>query len=145
MAKKTRRSKVKNAALVKKYNSKIRQEYLDQDYLDQLNPEELKWLNDFMAEYNNASVGKQKDKGKNNRFHKSKKLVKDCTDRNNARNRCIHGLAKAGYVLDSVPSYELSDYIDDIEKIHKTEDVLNELIDLKREYLGKSEDDPDDQ
>lgn len=135
---KKRRSKIKNASLVKKYNSKLRQEYLDYDYLEQLSEEELEFLNDFTSEWLNASVPSQKNARKA-RFHKTKKLVKDCTDRNNARNRCMYGLAKAGHALDSTgTSHQLSDYIDDVSNIHKTEDVLNEIIDLKREHLGET-------
>ena len=96
--KKPIRSKIKNASLNPNYNSKIRQEYLDYDYLNKLSEDELKWLADFTKEWNNASVGSQKD-AKNNRFHNTPEMVKDCTDRNNRRNRCAYGNTKAQKTL----------------------------------------------
>lgn len=144
MAKKTRRSKVKYASLIKRYNSKIRQEYLDQDYLDQLNEEELEWLNDFMSEYNNASVGKQKDKGKNNRFHKSKDTVKECTDRNNSRNRCLYGIRRASQSLDMLPSDDILGFLDMLRgSVDLSEDNIIDILDTVRQEFNYTKDDSD--
>lgn len=85
MAKKqSRRDKRKYAALDPLFNLKIRQHLIDYDYVDKLTDEEKDWLNRFTEEYAGANMN---HKGK--KIHKTKKLVKDCYDRNNARNRDI--------------------------------------------------------
>lgn len=96
---KTPRNKVKHPGLKKQYNSKLKQEYLDQDYISQLSEEEKQFLSDFNEEYYGANLDFKNLE--NNRFHKTKEEKKACTDRNNARNRCIYGIAKAtNRVLD---------------------------------------------
>lgn len=84
--KKSRRSKIKYPNLIKKYNSRIKQEYLDQDYLDKLSPAELEWLDSFMRNYNSAGF---KDDGSD--VDDSPEARKETYDRNNARNRCLYG------------------------------------------------------
>lgn len=104
--KKPRRDQVPHASLNPKYNHRIRQEYIDQDYIDQLDDTvkncklpngemvtELEYLSSFMEEWNNASVGKQSE-AENNRFHRTAQEVKDCTDRNNHRNGDMYGIAR---------------------------------------------------
>lgn len=73
---------------------------MDVDYLEQLSEKEKDWLNDFNEEYYGANLDFKNLK--KNRFHKTKKDKKACTDRNNARNRCIYGLAKAGGKLEGL-------------------------------------------
>jgi len=101
-----KRKNVKHASLKKRYNSRIRQEYLDMDYIDQLDdtkkncelPDgtmvtEMEYMSLFMKEWNNASIAEDsvKDKtdeaAKENKFHRTSKEAKTCTDRNNERNR----------------------------------------------------------
>ena len=83
---KTKRSKQKNPALIKKYNSRVRQEYLDYDYLNQLDEKQLAFLNSFTEETLGANFN-----------HKGKKLIKKVREKrqiyneNNARNRCAYG------------------------------------------------------
>jgi hypothetical protein len=104
--KKPRREQVKHAALNPRYNSRVRQEYIDQDYINELDDKikncklpngdmvtELEYLSLFMEEWNNASVGKQSE-AENNVFHRTAKEVKDCTDRNNFRNGDLYGLLR---------------------------------------------------
>lgn len=65
---------------------------LDYDYLSKLSDKELKFLNKFTEEYVNASL----DVGKKWRnLHKNKELIRDCFNRNNARNRDILTQQKA--------------------------------------------------
>lgn len=85
---KPRRKRVKHPALNNEYNLRSRHQYNDYDYIDQLSEEEKDWLNKFTEEYSNAAVGKQSEAEKN-KFHTTVEMVKDCTDRNNARNRDI--------------------------------------------------------
>lgn len=100
MEKKTKRAKVKYSALDPTVNLKTRYELIsDYDYLDQLNDQELAWLNKFTKEYVNADLD-SKRKSKN--FHKTDKLKKDCYDRNNARNRCVWTKCKASGKFASI-------------------------------------------
>lgn len=57
-----------------------------------LTPEEKDWLNEFYGEYYNASVNHREY---NDQLHDNKEMVKDCYDRNNARNRCLLNKGKA--------------------------------------------------
>lgn len=98
-----RRSQVKNPALIKRYNHRLRQEYLDYDYLDKLSEEELTWLNKFSEEYNNdnyETVDGQLDENGNKildptkNIHQTQEHKKALDDANNARNRCQYGQLK---------------------------------------------------
>jgi hypothetical protein len=62
------------------------------EYADKLNQEEKLFLAKFMDEYNNAKL--DYDNLENN-LHNTKELKKACTDRNNARNRCIYTIEEA--------------------------------------------------
>lgn len=81
-----RREATEFPALNPNLNLKIRQAEIDYDYLYKLNNEELAWLNKFTEEYTNASLSKKHPR---TNLHKNKALRKSCTDKNNARNRCI--------------------------------------------------------
>lgn len=95
MPKKTSKKKSKKTpkhrTLVPKFNSRIRQEYLDYDYIDQLSEKEKEFLDKFNSEYYLAKVGKQADKGKHNKFIKGKQNVKDIQTNNNKRNSDLYG------------------------------------------------------
>ncbi len=83
--KKPKRSNVRHAALDKKYTTRVRQELIDYDYLDQLSIEEKDWLNKFTDEYINASFKRDETD-----IQPYEKYGKDSNDRNNARNRCLY-------------------------------------------------------
>lgn len=115
MKKKKPRSAVKNPGLNPNYNSKIKQEYLDYDYVSSLSAEEKAWLNDFTEEYYGAALDY---KNLDNNLHNTPELKKDCTDRNNARNRCIYGIWKAtNRLLPIATFYEIQD--DEIDEASK--------------------------
>jgi hypothetical protein len=98
---------------------------IDYDYLDKLTPDMLEYLNQFTEEFVNASF----DKNPRKNLHKSKRLRKDCYDRNNARNRDILTKAKAQgkaqtfdqTAIDNITTYERTD-----------EDTVISTIDEKR-------------
>jgi len=106
--KKTKRQKVKYPNLRKDLNLKTRRDYVTHHvYTDgvtsvtgegegirALNDAELEWLNKFEGEYTNASVS-QKEERLEDQLHNTKELAKDCTDRNNSRNRCLLNIAKS--------------------------------------------------
>lgn len=109
----TKRDKAKYPNLKPELNLKSRYELIDFDYLDKLSPDEMKFLDKFSEEYFGARFrkckvhSKKKPNGKTPKprkpckecrklnLQKSKKMRKDCTDRNNARNRDILTRAKA--------------------------------------------------
>ena len=118
--KKKSRDTLEYPALEKEYNLKVRQEELNIDYKSKLTKKQLKWLNKFNDEYVNANLDVNKLK---NNLHSTKKLKKDCQDRNNSRNICLFGDEKKNNNLK---------YIDDLkENEHPTidyEDILIEAI-----------------
>lgn len=136
--KKTNRSKQKYPSLTRKYNSRVRQEYLDYDYIDQLSDEEKQFLEDFNKEYYEARVGKQKDAGKKNRFTKGKKAVKEAQSNNNKRNSDLYGKIK-----NKVASTKLLNYDDVLNLVedNMNKDVNSDYIeDAIIEYLDHNKD-----
>ena len=159
---KPKRSKVKNPSLKKGYNSKIRQEYIDMDYIDKLDdtvrncelPDgtpctELEYMSLFMKEWNNASVVGVKDKtdktAKENKFHRTAKEAKECTDRNNARNRCTYGILKARNLMMPKTHEELQGLIESEAKRtdNYVEDALIDFLDDVHDFENTTEDGDD--
>ena len=103
--KRVRRDQLKYPAFDPLYAPKNRRELIDVDYLHKLSESEKAWLNKFLDEYNGANLN-FKNLRKN--FHRTKKLKKDCTDRNNARNRDMFTFAKANVLL--VDESKIQDY-----------------------------------
>lgn len=154
---KSKRSRVPHASLKKNYNSKIRQEYIDLDYIDKLDDTvkncklpngkmvtQLEYMSIFMKEYNSGGVGKQSE-AKKNAFHRTAQEVKDCTDRTNFRNRDQYGIAKATHGANGrIGLTELSDVDDEtVISTNYTEDIMVELLDRSKN-LAESSDDGDD-
>lgn len=91
----TVRETVKHAALNPRFFSKIKQEYHDLDYVDQLSAKDKAWLASFMEETLGARFN-----------HNGKKLIKSKTKKrqiyseNNARQRDVTSIGKAigGYI-----------------------------------------------
>lgn len=110
--KQSKRSKEKYPALKPHLNLKTRYELIDFDYVEELSDKDKEWLNKFAEEYINANLDRKNLK-KN--LHRTKKLKKDCDDRNNSRNRDILTRAKAqGKDIDFYSlETELSDFNED--------------------------------
>lgn len=111
MAKKkkpSRRDNTKYPMFDPSLSPKVRREYMDVDYIDKLSEEptiempdgsiisEKEWLHKFLSERDGASLD---FKNLENNLHNTKELKKDCTDRNNARNRCLYGVSKANRLV----------------------------------------------
>jgi len=130
---KTKRSRTKNAALNKHLNSKVRQEYLDYDYLDQLSPKELDWLNRFTEENLGANFNHAGPK-----FTKTKKKKREIYNENNARNRCLYGKLKSqGRIYSTEDSFSAIEA--EVNKEHLSPDELeNEIINYIDDKLEKS-------
>jgi hypothetical protein len=86
---KKRRNKIKYPGFEKKYTTRMRQEYLDIDYVDQLNDDEKEWLNRFLEEELNSQF-----KNDGTDFNKTKAERKKIYDRENARYRDLYGILK---------------------------------------------------
>lgn len=134
---KPRRESVKHASLNQKYNTRIRQEYIDQDYIDDLDDTvkncrmpngemvtELEYLSRFMEEWNNSSVGAQSE-AENNAFHRTAKDVKESTDRNNHRNGDLYGILRNK--ADRNNNTKLISYEAMVNTVDPTKSLENEL------------------
>ena len=137
--KKSRRSQSEEPDLNPKLNLKRRYELYDQDYIHKLSPKERAWLNKFNREYITDTL--DRDNPKKN-LHKTKKLIKDCDDRNNARNRDVLTLAKASKQLtdfeelrEETDKNNYEDYI--IEELDKKD--AREAVDWLADQLDKDE------
>ena len=155
--KKPRRSSVKNASLKKQYNSRIRQEYIDMDYIDKLDDKtkncklpdgtmvtELEYIAIFMKEWNNGGVGKQSE-AKKNKLHRTPKQVKDCTDRNNQRNRDEYAIAKARNLVYKFDYETLKNFIEKEQEVgyNYVEDALIDVLDDAKQTQDTSSDTDD--
>lgn len=127
-----KRDKVKYPGLVKGLFSRIKQEYHDYDYVDKLDEKSKAFLSKFTEEYLGARLN-----GNGKLYHKTKKLKKDCFDRNNARNRDITSISQARGILDKNISLETE--IERNQKINKdtVEDLLITVIDSKKNTSSK--------
>lgn len=126
------RSKVPYPALNKKYNPKVRQEYIDQDYLEKLNPDEMAWMNKFMEEFNNAKFNNDETD-----LDQSAEGRKAAYDRNNARNRCLYSQLKVRRMNDKLLNYDeaigiIEDQQDKATAPGYLEDQYIEFMDFKQ-------------
>lgn len=117
----TRRSQSKNSALKHKYTLKNRIEFLDYDYLDKLNEEELAWLNKFTEEELHASF--EKDNKKN--LNKKKEDKQRVYNINNTRNKDLFSRLKTRNLLQDISDTVLDNQVSDYE------DLLITAIDYK--------------
>jgi hypothetical protein len=104
--------------LDKKKTTKARKDLIDYDYLDKLNEEELKLLNQFTDEYYCANF-------KGETLH-PKKYKKDCEKRNNDRN------------IDLLTIKEITGGIN-YSNFGKDLDELHEAVKNKENYSGLDE------
>lgn len=101
--KSTRKSKTRLKSLDRNYNTRVRWEALDADYLSKLSAEELKWYAQFTDEYVGGSITKNKDgTPKKGHIHNTPELAKSCYDANNRRNNDLLSVAKATNRISSL-------------------------------------------
>jgi len=131
---KKKRDLVKTPGLNKNLFSRIKQEYHDLDYSNNLSIKDQKWMSQFMEEYLGAQLDEEtlQNKYKRKAFHKSKKKRKDCFDRNNARQRDIYGLSRAIGTLDNLDA----PMIENMEEAHvdpNYEEIHIEILEAESE------------
>lgn len=144
-----KRKKVKYPSLTPRLNSRVRQEYMDYDYVDQLSDDEKQFLEDFNKEYYQASVGRQKDEGKDNRFTKGKEAVKQAQHDNNKRNSDLYG-----QIRNKVSRTKLLNYDDVLNMVEDElsrevnpeylEDAMIDYLDNPNDFENTSDDTSED-
>lgn len=112
--------------------SRIKQEYHDIDYVNQLNDKEKEWLSRFMEEDLGARLNHDGPK-----VYKKKTSKTEVYRRNNQRNRDLYSLIRAtGKFHGKELTEEMSDYLQD-EVNTNPEDSLIAMIDAKSQKSGK--------
>lgn len=110
------RRKSKYPGLEKKYTLKIRQDLIDQDYIDKLSEEEKRFLSDFNEEWTGANFNHE---GKI--LHDTEDLKKQCRRKNYQRNNDIFAIKQCSEML--------KDTSEIVERQFQTKDeVENTLI-----------------
>ena len=136
---KKKRDLDKYPALNPRLNAKTRYEILDMDYLRTLSDDELKYLNQFMAEYVSGAFKKSEDGdySKDN-FHKTVEERRECYNRNNVRNRC--GLTISNAIGQTFRCDDINSFVDTItcEEYVKNANALSDRV--FDEYEGSYDD-----
>lgn len=146
--------------LRKNKNLKHRRDYIETHYINgcdsitgegegmrAMTDEEKDWLDKFYGEYVNASVSHD---NYDDQLHRDRGMVKDCYDRNNARNRCVLNKGKAinnvefrtwgeldqNTITDNIEyKEEMSDRLDEYDSKYKMYKKINkefpELFELE--------------
>lgn len=104
------------------------------DYVDKLSPKDQEWLDKFAGEYYGASLD---FKQRRRNLHNTKRLVKDCTDRNNRQNNDLLGITKITGLLDPNLTAE---YRHPAQHSELQEQATIEYIDNKELLLLSEED-----
>lgn len=119
-----------------RFNSKIKQEYLDYDYVNKLNDEEKDFLAAFTSEYLNADFQHPLKRV----IKKTKKNTKRSYDSNNARNRCMYSNNRAKGNLNMVPQEKVNNFFGEINDYssNTTEEAFLEYLDWKLQEEKKN-------
>jgi hypothetical protein len=112
---------------------KLRKDYFEgiEEYVQQLNDKQKDFLNKFLEE---TVITNFKHKG--SLLYKGKKKRREFYNSNNARNRCMHTMAKAMNILDSTETMPNLDVLYNTEVsndgFNNVEDAMLTAIELKR-------------
>ena len=134
---KKKRDLDKYPALNPRLNAKTRFEVLDMDYLKKLSDDDLKYMNQFMAEYVSGAF-KKNEKGDYNsdNFHKSIEERRECYSRNNTRNRC--GLTVSNARGQTYRCDDIGEFIDTLTNADHLSDFANSISDTLHDEFGGS-------
>lgn len=132
-SKKKARDNVKYPDIKKAYNLKIRQDYAEIDYFDDLEDKDKRYINQFTKEFVNADTRGLK-------LHKSKALKRDISSKNNARNRDVFARGKARAALSPLSENTISYETDMVKEANKdlrqeAKDVIYSLNASKKRQL----------
>jgi hypothetical protein len=134
----------KYPALNPRLNARTRFEVLDMDYLRKLSDEELKFMNQFMAEYVSGSF-KKDDTGEYSKdnLHKTEEERRECYTRNNVRNRC--GLTVSNATGQTYRADDILEFLDGVNTEGSEFSNYNIVSDMiVDQYSGNLEDLEDD-
>jgi hypothetical protein len=109
------------------------------DYLKKLSDAELKFMNQFMAEYVSGSF-KKEDNGEYSlaNFHKNPEERRECYTRNNARTRC--GLTVSNATGQTYRSDDINSFVDSLTDVDASLDEVNLISNLVHDnYNGDYE------
>lgn len=103
---KKKKRKYKNIdSLNKAKNTRVRGEFIDYDYVKELDENELEWLAKFNNEYYGAAVKKTKTgRVAPGHLHRRMDQAKEIYDNNNRRNNDVHGVSKVNVGLTELDS-----------------------------------------
>lgn len=137
---------VRLKSLNPQYQTRVRKEFVDFDYLDKLDYKTKEWLAQFTDEYVGGAVKKNKSgKIAAGHLHNTQELAKECYDSNNHRNNDVYSVTKANGLLHDIKykieheetdlcvNYHLSEdaVIAGIEHIEQDILTFEEFINLK--------------
>jgi hypothetical protein len=140
MSKKSRRDLSEYPSLDPAYNTKVRREFKDYDYLDQLSEGEMEWFNKFNEEFYDGTVSNTKGENihpthEEMAVHQTpaKKgkeycpLRQELQKKNNMQNNDLYGVSRAGGLLSEhiIENQEKQQ----VNRPDMLEDCLIELID----------------
>jgi hypothetical protein len=121
---KKKRDLDKYPALNPRLNAKTRFEVLDMDYLKKLDDAELKFMNQFMAEYVSGAFKKTDDGTySSDNFHKTVDERRECYSRNNTRNRC--GLTISNATGQTYRCDDISAFMDSLTDVDSMVEFSN--------------------
>ena len=132
-----KRARKKYPGLDKAMGLKRYSEWIDFDYIDKLNEEEKKWLNDFMVE---ALGGDFRPRGKENAIHNTKELQKECYGMANRTDRDLYNVLKRTNNLSPLKAATVTKKSPDgkpQEKLEKISDVIIDSDHLKNKVQNK--------
>lgn len=128
-----KRSEILYPGLDKAAHPKMRQDLLDQDYVDKLSDKEKAWLSKFNEEYAGGSFKKNPDDTySDENIHKTQKERRECYTRNNVNRKCTLTRAAAQKLTSSAPETWKQVEREAVSKIAETEDAAIMSIDMKR-------------
>lgn len=133
--KKKKRDLDKYPALNPRLNAKTRQEVLDMDYLKKLSDAELKFMNQFMAEYVSGAFKKDENgEYSSDNFHKNAEERRECYTRNNARTRC--GLTVSNATGQTYRSDDINSFVDSLTDVDGVMEEVNLVSNLVHDNYG---------
>lgn len=131
------KKKVRLKSLNPQYQTRVRKEFVDFDYIDKLDPKTKEWLAQFTDEYVGGAVKKNKSgKIAAGHLHNTQELAKECYDTNNRRNNDVYSVTKAnGLLFDIKHKYELEETALDVNYALSEDAIIAEIENIEQDIL----------